>query len=311
MSRHRHAWTWIRDVPIAVWIGGAAVGVPVGLAVGGAVGDVLIDDLARAAGSFGSDLGFVAGLAAAVWVLTKLPLKWGFLGFAVVGYFEEDRNPDGSKDRGGVSGALAGAAGFGIILLAFALLSGAFGAFIGRVIGESIGGLIGLLFATLAGAVALLIAGGIGAYASAGLILWISPHFRARSSGRESFLPTAPVSRQLAGETPPSQRVLLHFNVQVPHGSGAIFLAGSTTEVGSWRPNGRSLSTRDGGLYQGDVAVARGDLRFKFTRGSWDSVEVDEHGADIEDRIIAVDHEKTIDVVVANWRDGQPSLLNN
>ncbi len=52
--------------------------------------------------------------------------------------------------------------------------------------------------------------------------------------------------------------------------------------------------------------LTAGNYAFKFTRGSWDKVECEADGRDIEDRIAEVNGDVAIDCIVKGWKDNYP-----
>ena len=52
--------------------------------------------------------------------------------------------------------------------------------------------------------------------------------------------------------------------------------------------------------------LSAGNYAFKFTRGSWDKVECEADGRDIEDRIAEVNSDVAIDCTVKGWKDNYP-----
>lgn len=52
--------------------------------------------------------------------------------------------------------------------------------------------------------------------------------------------------------------------------------------------------------------LSAGNYAFKFTRGSWDKVECEADGRDIEDRIAEVNGDLVIDCSVKGWKDNYP-----
>jgi predicted alpha/beta superfamily hydrolase len=52
--------------------------------------------------------------------------------------------------------------------------------------------------------------------------------------------------------------------------------------------------------------LSAGNYAFKFTRGSWDKVECESDGRDIEDRIAEVNGDVALDCSVKGWKDNYP-----
>lgn len=107
-----------------------------------------------------------------------------------------------------------------------------------------------------------------------------------------------------------SQRVALV--VQVPAETPAdakVFVAGSVPVLGNWRPDGLSLPRQPNGTYTAEVDLAVGQtIEFKFTRGTWNTVEQNAGGGDRPNRTAAIDaNTKKIEVSVARWATGKPA----
>lgn len=84
-------------------------------------------------------------------------------------------------------------------------------------------------------------------------------------------------------------------------GSTSIFLAGT---MNNWNPGHPSYKmTKDSaGIYSITFTPAVGTVKFKFTRGSWDTVEGTAAGTFIPDRSVVYSGQpKTIDLSIAGW----------
>jgi predicted alpha/beta superfamily hydrolase len=86
-----------------------------------------------------------------------------------------------------------------------------------------------------------------------------------------------------------------------------FFVAGSTKQLGQWRPDGLKLSRAEDGVFFAQFSAPVGSrVEFKVTRGSWQSVEKDEFGRDIANRELEVTASEdgalqTIHVTVERW----------
>lgn len=77
-----------------------------------------------------------------------------------------------------------------------------------------------------------------------------------------------------------------------------------------WNPSDGSfiLTPNTGGSYQITINPPIGDIEFKFTRGSWPSVEADANGVDIGDRTLYYGGgQQTENLTVQSWLDIGPS----
>ncbi len=97
--------------------------------------------------------------------------------------------------------------------------------------------------------------------------------------------------------------------VQVPESFPAgdeLFLAGDQLEIGRWRPDGVKLTRDDRGRYATTLRLPAGTkLEFKFTRGSWQTVESDAQGRDIANRRLEIGSAspQTAEFSIAAWID--------
>ena len=83
-----------------------------------------------------------------------------------------------------------------------------------------------------------------------------------------------------------------------------IYLAGN---FNSWDPgNSADILTNNGdGTYSITFTPANGTLEYKFTRGSWTSVEGDAQGQEIANRTLSyTGSQQTVDVSILSWKDG-------
>ena len=86
----------------------------------------------------------------------------------------------------------------------------------------------------------------------------------------------------------------------------AIYVSGSLTDVGHWRPDGVRLARRADGLYEGELRLRLGArLEFKLSRrGDWASVEKTFDGSERMNRTIAVEATTTeLALSVERWAD--------
>lgn len=109
---------------------------------------------------------------------------------------------------------------------------------------------------------------------------------------------------QAAPATQP-RPVRVEVRVTVPAGTtGDVFVAGSVPELGPWRADALKLS-RSGETYVGSFEVEPGSrVEFKFTRGSWETVEKAPGGEEVANRTYDVPADGSparIEAAVANW----------
>jgi alpha-glucosidase len=108
---------------------------------------------------------------------------------------------------------------------------------------------------------------------------------------------------------PARRQVNLAFSVAIPGDTpaGTIYVASS---AGGWLPNGQALVT-SGTTATGTLTVPEGTLvKYKVTRGSWPTVEVDASCASIPNRAVVAEWGTTgtspVPVTVAHWTDKCP-----
>lgn len=102
-------------------------------------------------------------------------------------------------------------------------------------------------------------------------------------------------------------RVTIGFEVSVPADtdpSATVCLSGSLEETGSWRPDAVPLSLREDGRWFAEVSVSRGaELEYKFTLGSWESVEKGSEGEELDNRRLVANRDDVVQATVARWRN--------
>ena len=104
--------------------------------------------------------------------------------------------------------------------------------------------------------------------------------------------------------------LVLALTVALPKGTPAgadIYIAGSQAELGSWDPGKIKLSPVPGKPFERifRARFKRGAaVSFKFTRGSWETVEKDNDGGEVADHSLVFDETAmTARVRVARWAD--------
>lgn len=82
-----------------------------------------------------------------------------------------------------------------------------------------------------------------------------------------------------------------------------IYIAGN---INGWNPKDPKykLKKTDSGKYQISFAPPIGTIEYKFTKGSWGTVEITDDGLDTPNRILAYNGEPhIIDITIAGWKD--------
>ncbi len=106
-----------------------------------------------------------------------------------------------------------------------------------------------------------------------------------------------------------SDTVDLTFMVTVPENTpedDTVYVAGDLTDAfgGYWNPAGRALEQADTYLWTTTFSAPRGTtFSFKFTRGSWDTVEKNADGSEMANRTASADTDTTFSYTVARWAD--------
>ncbi|MEO6454732.1 MAG: alpha/beta hydrolase-fold protein [Ginsengibacter sp.] len=91
----------------------------------------------------------------------------------------------------------------------------------------------------------------------------------------------------------------------IHHSEDKISIAGS---FNNWDPSLKlnSFSTDERGTGNYEMQLPAGNYQYKFTRGSWDKVECGADGKDALNRTFLLQHDTTIFISIAGWRDDFP-----
>lgn len=107
--------------------------------------------------------------------------------------------------------------------------------------------------------------------------------------------------------------VTLRFVVTVPQdtpGGETVYLSGDDPQMGNWDGAGFELQPHGGNVHEGELDVVRGaQIQFKATRGSWQTVEKNNFGGEIDNRFVVADKDKDVPVVIAAWANGLPQQI--
>lgn len=117
----------------------------------------------------------------------------------------------------------------------------------------------------------------------------------------------ADIPAEIKTKAQPGEKAIVTFVVTLPSNtpqSDDIFIVGN---FNNWDP-GQLVMERNGNkaTYKLETEVGK-RLEYKYTRGNWDTVEKDENGEEISNRVVIVeDTEQTQEDTVASWRDIPP-----
>ncbi|MBL0272842.1 MAG: alpha/beta hydrolase [Chitinophagaceae bacterium] len=86
----------------------------------------------------------------------------------------------------------------------------------------------------------------------------------------------------------------------------AVYAAGS---FNGWNPQDERYKFRndDKGNYFFELKLDPGKYEYKITRGGWDKVECKTGGAAIENRLLKVENDKTVELTIEEWKDHFPA----
>ncbi len=107
----------------------------------------------------------------------------------------------------------------------------------------------------------------------------------------------------------PAAAAVVTFDVKAPAGTptdAILYLAG---DFQGWNPGAPdwTLARQADGHWRRAATFAAGQaLQFKFTLGSWGSVEKGPAGEELQNRLLTVGADTTLHLGVANWADGAP-----
>ena len=103
---------------------------------------------------------------------------------------------------------------------------------------------------------------------------------------------------------PAAPTVDVTFQVVVPGGEGPVFVAGSDPSLGPWDPGLVELEPVDGGQFEVTVALTDQALvDYKYTRGSWETVEKAPDGSERPNRRALISGQSLIEDEVWRWAE--------
>jgi predicted alpha/beta superfamily hydrolase len=97
------------------------------------------------------------------------------------------------------------------------------------------------------------------------------------------------------------------FKVKVPAGTptdAKLYLAGDAKALGDWKADGLAMKRGEDGTYSAHVELpANQAIQYKVTRGSWETVEKNADGSEINNRGFTPTRDTTVEIEVAGWAD--------
>lgn len=99
--------------------------------------------------------------------------------------------------------------------------------------------------------------------------------------------------------------------VRVPEGTGTVYLTGSLSQFGPWRPDGLALAG-DGLERSAQITAPPGtSFEFKFTLGTWDREALDASGAAPPNYRLLLDHDTTVAYDIPAFKPGLRAYLTD
>ncbi len=110
-----------------------------------------------------------------------------------------------------------------------------------------------------------------------------------------------------------AEDVRLMFVVSVPADTpvdDTLYISGNIPSLGNWNGQGLKLQRQDDGPYAASLMVKRGtQIECKVTRGSWQTVEKNASGGEMDNRLVVADKSKQVQFAVAAWANQQASQI--
>jgi predicted alpha/beta superfamily hydrolase len=84
--------------------------------------------------------------------------------------------------------------------------------------------------------------------------------------------------------------------------SDPVYIAGS---FNNWNPSEKEsqLERVGNGTYMISTVAPAGKYEYKFTRGSWEKVEAGQNGTNINNRVLEINRDTTIEISILHWAD--------
>lgn len=111
-----------------------------------------------------------------------------------------------------------------------------------------------------------------------------------------------------------SATATLTWSVRVPDGTPSdtdLFIAGNIAQLGPWQPDTFRMTRSESGRYTAQLKLPVGtELEYKFTRGSWSSVEKSSDGSEIPNRRLRVEKDSVVEIQIAAWAKPSAPRVN-
>ena len=119
-----------------------------------------------------------------------------------------------------------------------------------------------------------------------------------------------------ANLTIPVRPVAVTFRVLAPPGTPAdatLYVPGNITELGPWDPAKLPMTDKGDGIWEATITVPDGtDIQYKYTRGSWETVEDWGSIVGTNNRSVVIDggitHTMVVDDTSTDWGSGGPDI---
>ena len=128
--------------------------------------------------------------------------------------------------------------------------------------------------------------------------------------------PDGTAANVLASLTVPIRPVAVTFRVLAPPGTppdATLYLPGNIDLLGPWDPGKQAMTNRGNGIWEATITVLDGtDIQYKYTRGSWETVEDWGSIVGTNNRSVVVDggitHTMVVDDTSTAWGSHGPDI---
>lgn len=124
------------------------------------------------------------------------------------------------------------------------------------------------------------------------------------------LFPLAAAAQDQAPDDQETDLVTITFIAHVPADTpldDTVYVCGTLPTLGQWDGEGLALNRDEDGTYRGSFTITQGTpVEYKLTRGSWETVEKDANGGEVQNRFLDAVQSQTVDLTVASWATPQP-----